>query len=92
MSSDTGLESIEHDSEADRYRIIYDRETLPSVAVPAALQEITGKDVRELEPIHAVIDPDALDELFQPPRDASGRGLGHVTFTYQNHSVTVFSD
>lgn len=92
MNSDIGIESVEHDPEEDRYRVTYHRETPPSVAVPAVLQEITGKEMWELEPLHAVIDPDALDELFQPSRDATSIGPDRVTFAYQNHVVTVFSD
>lgn len=92
MQSDIGLESVEHDPEEDRYRVTYDRQTPPSVAVPAAVQEITGKEMRDLEPIHAVIDPDALDELFQPPRDTEARSSLYVTFTHEGHTVTVYSD
>lgn len=92
MSPDTALESVEYDPEEDKYRVTYDPETPPSVAVPSAMQEITGKEVWELDPLHAVIDPDALDEVFQPPRGTVARRNGRVTFAYQNHSVTVFSD
>ena len=92
MSSDIGIESIDHDPEEERYRVTYRRETPPSVAVPAAMKEITDEETWELQPLHAVIDPDALDELFQPPKAVETRGPDRVTFAYQNHVVTVFSD
>ena len=80
---------MEHDPDEEQYRVTYRRETPPSEAVPAAMEEITDKEMWKIEPLQHAIDPDALDELFQPPEDVTP---DRVTFAYQNHVVTVFSD
>jgi hypothetical protein len=92
MNPNTGLQSIDYDGDTDSYEITYDEETAPSVAVPTAMQEITQIEIRDLESLHAVIDPEALDELFKPPNCIGPLREGHVTFIYQDHTVTVFSD
>ena len=92
MNLDADLEIVEHDSETDSYRVAYEPETPPSEAVPAAIRGLTGAELGELDPLHAAIDPEALNRLFQQPRAGTARRTGRVTFAYEGHSVTVFSD
>ena len=54
-----------------------------SEAVLEAVAEIEGVDSSELsEPLFSVIDPDALDTLFQTSN-------GILTFSYHGHVITV---
>lgn len=63
-----------------------------SECVISALAEAKGVDPMDLDtPLYTVIDPDALDRLFQPTSSGQ-RSTGHVTFTIDNHEVTVYSD
>ncbi|WP_433632010.1 HalOD1 output domain-containing protein [Halomicrococcus sp. NG-SE-24] len=49
-------------------------------------------DPTKLEPLHDVIDPDALKRLFAPQFDGTPRTTGQVVFTYSGYRVTVTSD
>lgn len=45
------------------------------------------RDPIALSPLYEVIDPDALDQLFQ-----NGHGPGSVAFVYEQHHVMITSD
>lgn len=69
----------------------------PSQTVVTAVAQAEGVPVEELcppeyQPLHDVIDPQALDELFMSKADGSLRGPGHVSFTFCGYDVTVESD
>ncbi|WP_207588306.1 HalOD1 output domain-containing protein [Halomontanus rarus] len=55
--------------------------------VPAA--ELTPP---EYEPLYHVVDPAALDELFEPMHGGLSRRRGTVTFPFCGYTVTVSSD
>lgn len=55
----------------------------PSEAVVMAVAERKGVGPTEVPPLHDVIDPDALDDVFR------GRRSGRVTFEYAGYEVTV---
>ncbi|ARS89169.1 HalOD1 output domain-containing protein [Natrarchaeobaculum aegyptiacum] len=60
----------------------------PSLRVVDAIAAVTDTDPLELEPLYSVVDPEALDRLFQ-----SDAGLvGCVEFEYESHIVAVRSD
>ncbi|WP_254862917.1 HalOD1 output domain-containing protein [Halovivax gelatinilyticus] len=68
-----------------------------SQAVIEAVAEKEGIDVTdveppEFEPLYAVIDPEALDSLFEPTVGGTERPIGTVSFEYAGHHVTVYSD
>lgn len=56
-------------------------------AVEAALDRAT-----ELEPLYDIVDPDALDQLFQHKSDGTPRPGGELTFAYSGCEVTVRAD
>ena len=67
----------------------------PSQAVVEAVAEREGVDPTEIEPpaydpLYAVINPEALDRLFEAatvtPEDAS------VSFEYEGYAISVYSD
>lgn len=67
-------------------RCSIDEGTPLSIAVIECVSEADGDDPANLPPLHKVIDPEALNNLF---RD---RTSGEVTFTYLNYEITVTSE
>lgn len=61
----------------------------PSTAVVCAVSTVEGVDYRSLRPLPEVIDPDALDDLFDLRGDGTSRPGGRLTFIYSKCSVTV---
>lgn len=58
----------------------------PSTSVVGAVAEAKGVAAVDLSPLHDVVDPDALDALFD---DRFG---GTVTLRYEDRRVTVYAD
>lgn len=72
------------------FRTTYDRSSgrpLSIVVVDAVEAALDG--ATELEPLYDVVDPDALDQLFQPKSDGTPRPGGELTFAYNGCEVTV---
>ncbi|UHQ95170.1 HalOD1 output domain-containing protein [Haloterrigena alkaliphila] len=65
----------------------------PSLRVLEAIAGAEGVSPTALEPpLNDVVDPAALDRLFEPTAtNASVRG-GHVSFRYRGYDVTISSD
>jgi hypothetical protein len=83
---------VEYRPETDSYRATYSNGTIPpSLAVVWTIEEITDRDTHELEPLSNVIDPHALDALFDRRANGIHRGDGEVRFTYQLFDVFVRS-
>ena len=60
-----------------------------SVGVVEALAEARGISPMEVdEPLYDAVDPEALDQIFDPNDD----GGGHVVFTVGEHEVTVTAE
>lgn len=59
-----------------------------TVAVAEAVATYRGVDVIDLEPLHGVIDTDALERLFES-RGNSDRATGSVAFEYGDCLVTI---
>lgn len=69
----------------------------PSEAVIEAIAEAEGVRPAELTPpeyesLHAVVDPEALDRLFEPRPNGATRPRGTVSFTFCGYDVTVDRD
>lgn len=62
---------------------------LVSTAVVRAVSAATGRDPRSLPTLAAVVDPDALDALFEPRADGTLRPGGHLSFIYCDHRVGI---
>lgn len=58
-------------------------------AIVTAVGSVTSRDPLELPPLNAVIDVDALEELFAPKVDGTRRPRGTVSFSYCDCWVTV---
>ncbi|MGQ3412202.1 HalOD1 output domain-containing protein [Natrinema sp. LN54] len=68
-----------------------------SQAVIEAVAEAEGVSPTEIsppayEPLHAVVDPAALDALFADRHNGASRSLGTVSFPFCGYDVTVSQD
>lgn len=63
-----------------------------SKRVIAAVADALDVDPLELPPLYDVVDPDALDQLFDHGSPAGGNGPGRVVFTMADCEVVVHSD
>lgn len=57
--------------------------------VVVTVADAKGVDPTALEPLHRVVDPDALNRLFASTDDGHARASGQVTFTYAGCEVVV---
>lgn len=82
------FDCFEYDGEQQAFYATFDStDTDPSVAVASALAAVTDTDPTAIEPLHATIDTDALDDiLHREPADGAGVT---VTFTVDGHTVTL---
>jgi hypothetical protein len=62
-----------------------------STAVVRAVSAIDGRPRQFLPPLSNVVDPAALDDLFDGQSDGTPRTGGHLTFVYASCQVTVES-
>jgi hypothetical protein len=60
--------------------------------VVTAITDAADSSPDDLEPLYAIVDPDALDRLFAPTTQGDTRSDGQVTFSYAGYHVTVTSD
>ena len=58
------------------------------ISIVDAVAAARGCDPADLEPLHDVVDPDALQALFA----GSGRSTGRIQFAYGDHTVVVDAD
>ncbi|WP_331234025.1 HalOD1 output domain-containing protein [Natronorarus salvus] len=61
----------------------------PSVAVAIAVAERSGEDPLDLTPLHEVIAPESLDDLFSRPSYSHEKLNGHVEFLYYDYRVVI---
>lgn len=60
-----------------------------STAVVRAVSAVEGRTPRSLRPLAAVLDPTALDALFDSRAKDSARPGGRVSFVYSHCYITV---
>ena len=83
---------VEYDEEFDRHVVEFDADDDRSTSevVVYAVSEVSGEEPTTLRPLGTVIDPDALDTIFDRCPD-DDRGDAHISFEYEGYEVTVFS-
>ncbi|MDG5761260.1 hypothetical protein QA600_18175 [Natronococcus sp. A-GB1] len=65
----------------------------PSLRVVKAVANAEGVDPVELEPpLYDAVDPNAIDELFDPTTAPNAARNGRLHFRYRGYDVTVRSD
>lgn len=60
-----------------------------SVAVVRAVSALEDREPDQLQPFSDVLDPDALDKIFEGHQDGTPRIGGHVSFVYSSCQVTI---
>lgn len=60
-----------------------------SAAVVRAVSAVEGRNPGALPPLTRVLDPDALDLLFDPRADGEARTGGRLSFVYSRCRVTL---
>lgn len=60
-----------------------------SSAVVRAVSAVEGRDSRSLPPLGEVLDPDALNAVFDSRADGTPRPGGRLTFVYSKCRITV---
>ena len=85
-----GVDAVEYHQDSETVRTLFDQESIaPSMAVIATLAEVMDADPVDLDPLHATVEPDALDALVRVRDDTTGDI--HISFTHEDHSITVSS-
>ena len=60
-----------------------------SAAVVRAVSAVEGREPCSLRPLADVVDPTALDSLFDPQSDGTPRTGGRLSFVYNDCCITV---
>lgn len=83
-------EWIEYNEEDQTYRLAYDPAIDDtSLAVVTAVATVSGTDPVEVDPLHAAVDPTALDRLFKPTARRKSSRNGQVIFRFGEYTITV---
>lgn len=90
MSQDDLTRRNGYDSRTDTYRTTHDwsAERSLGLTVVDAVAALEGRPPTECAPLHDVIDPEALDDLFGP-EGSEAPAEGCLRFEYLGHAVTV---
>jgi len=88
----TSQVAVEYDEEFARHVIDIDSDESRSTSelVVYGIAEVTDTDPTSLRPLGEVIDPDALDAIFDRS-DTGELGDAHLSFGYEGYEVTVFN-
>lgn len=79
-------------SQSERYESDEDTSTSAepvSTTVVDAVAAAAGREPHELEPLYHVLDPDALDHIFEDSGTQNTHRVGRVEFTYCGFEVVV---
>ena len=84
----------EYHPNTQTYHIYHDMDQPPSISTIVIRGVATLKGVRptDIEPLHDVIDPDALNALFQPGSEEISEHRASVSFPLEGYEVTVCAD
>lgn len=78
---------VGYDPTTETYRVQHDWTSngSPSMTVVDAIAAVTGTEPEEMEPLHSVVDSDALDAILSSGKEADLQ----AEFGYMERSVTV---
>ena len=84
----------EYHPDTQTYHIYHDMDQPPPISTIVIRGVATLKGVRltDIEPLHDVIDPDALNALFQPGSEECSERRASVSFPLEGYEVTVYTD
>lgn len=89
----TSNQTFTFDPKTNTYRIRHDwQDDEPvSTALIMGVAAVTNAPPTEIDPLYEVVDPDALNRLFEPTANSSLRPSdGRATFTMNGCTVTVY--
>lgn len=85
-------DDLAYRTDGDTHRVGFEHGTgEPSATVVTAVAAVAGCKQDDLDPLYDVLDPDALDSLFQPTDDRDHPDDVEVSFTYEGFVVSVRS-
>lgn len=88
VHGDAGVDPTGPDRYTHECRWDGDRTERPSQAIVTTVARATGRPASELRPLFEVIDPDALDSLFECNANRPAEAVdGAVTFEYEGCAV-----
>ncbi|WP_423750887.1 HalOD1 output domain-containing protein [Salinirarus marinus] len=80
---------VRYESETNTYRVGRDGDGDVGTAVVRAVAAARDVDPLDVSPLNDVVDPDALNALFESKIDGTPRDGGTVQFTLDGCAVTV---
>ena len=89
---ETETRDLQYRPETETYLAIHEWETNESLSTTliTAVEAISGLDHSELPTLYEAVDPDSLDQIFEPIKpDGRNRGTGQITFPYSEFRITV---
>lgn len=91
-SRNPSLVDVSYDRESNLYRVESESTDDCSLAttVVLAVAEVADTTPTELDPLHDVFDPEALDRIFADRE--RGAATDRVSFDYAGYRVTVYRD
>jgi hypothetical protein len=89
--SHASTDDVHYESETNTYRVPNGQQTDVGTAVVRAVAAARDTDPLDVSPLNDVVDPDALDALFQSKIDGSSRDGGTVQFALDGCDVTIES-
>lgn len=94
--SRTSSDSVqgEYHPDTQTYHIYHDLEQPPPIStiVIRSVASLKGVKPTDIEPLHDVIDPDALNALFQPGSEEFSERRASVSFPLEGYEVTVYAE
>ncbi|WP_254862602.1 HalOD1 output domain-containing protein [Halovivax gelatinilyticus] len=63
-----------------------------ALSIVDAIADLTGTDPIDVPSLYERIDPDSLDSLFNPTKQAGNRNVGHVWIPVDDYGVTIYGD
>lgn len=88
MVEDSSCPPADDDTGGEGHTVEIGADERPSEVVIRTVAAVTNRQPLELEPLHAAVDPDALDALFAVRSDGS-RNSGRFTFRFNGCKVCV---
>lgn len=91
-TEDPGRVVPEYDSEREVYVVDYEEtgDTELSVTVVHAVMDVTGRDPTQIH-LNDVVQPDALNGIFEDKHDGTPRHGGHLSFVLAGCRIEVTS-
>jgi hypothetical protein len=94
VDEDSSRRQAASTADRDVYRVQHEwaGETSLTTTVAKAVSAIAGVRPIDLEPLHQVVNTDALERVFQPTTEGARPTENYVQFPVSGHEITVYGD